>query len=259
MSTGSATSACATRSRCCSPPESRPIGRVRVRRRPDLGERGVDARAILVAEAAEAPAVAVETEPHEVAAAQDDVAVEDALLRHVADAVAALLRRASLHHDAAGARLEQPEQDADQRRLAGAVRPEHGEQLAPLELEAEPFEQRAVAEPEREVVDGDDAHLARAAASARACASCHCWKVRCGGRVSVTGTTGMPALLRRGAQSRGDGGDGLAVVEQHPDAVLRDELRSWPRRPEADGSVPSSIGRVNESGARLRSPAAATR
>ena len=28
---------------------------------------------------------------------------------------------------------------------------------------------------------------------------------------------------------------------------------------EGDGSVPSSIGRVNESGARLRSPAAATR
>ena len=28
---------------------------------------------------------------------------------------------------------------------------------------------------------------------------------------------------------------------------------------EADGSVPSSIGRVNESGARLRNPAAETR
>ena len=138
--------------------------------------------------------MAVEAEPHEVAAAQDDVAVEDALLRHVADAVAALLRRASLDHDAARARLEQPEQDADQRRLAGAVRPEHREQLAPLELEVEPFEQRAVAEPERQVVDCDDAHLASAAASARACASCHCWKFRCGGSVSVTGTTGMPAF-----------------------------------------------------------------
>ena len=144
--------------------------------------------------------MAVEAEPDEVAAAQDDVAVEDALLRHVADAVAALLRRASLDHDAARARLEQPEQDPDQRRLAGAVRPEHREQLALLELEVEPFEQRAVAEPERQVVDCDDAHLARAAASARACASCHCWKLRCGGSVSVTRHDGNARLLRRVAQ-----------------------------------------------------------
>ena len=169
-------------------------GRVRIRRRPDLGERGVDTRAILVAEAADAPAVAVETEPHEVAPAQDDVAVENALLRHIADAMAALLRRASLHHDAAGCWPEQPEQDAEQRRLAGAVGPEDGQQLAPLELEAEPFEQGAITEPERQVVDCDDAHLARAAASARTWSSCHCWKLTSGGRVSRTGTTGMPAF-----------------------------------------------------------------
>ena len=123
----------------------------------------------------------------------------------------------------------------------------------------EPFEQRALAEAERQVVDADDAHLARAAASARAWSSCHCWKVRCGGSVSVTGTTGNALLLRGDAQPRGDGGDGLAVVEEHLDAVLRDQRRSWPPRPTADGSVPSSIGRVNEFGARLRRPAAARR
>ena len=33
--------------------------------------------------------------------------------------------------------------------------PEDGQQLASLELEAEPFEQGAIAEPEREVVDRD--------------------------------------------------------------------------------------------------------
>ena len=167
--------------------------------------------------------MAVEPEPHEVAAAQDEVAVEDALLRHVADPVAALARRAAVDHDAPGARLEQPEQDADQRRLAGAVRAEDGEELAVLELEAEPFEERALAEAEREVVDRDDAHRASAAASARACASCHCWKVRCGGSVSRHRTTGMPAAPRRGAQPCRDGGDGLAVVEEHADPVLRDE------------------------------------
>ena len=52
---------------------------------------------------------------------------------------------------------EQPEQDAEQRRLAGAVRAEDGEQLAPLELEArDRLEERALAEAQRELVDGDE-------------------------------------------------------------------------------------------------------
>src|SRR5207249_4831588 len=106
-------------------------GRVRIRRRPDLGERGIDAGSILRAETTEAPAVAVEPEPHEVAAAQHYIAVEDALLRDVADPVAALLRRVPLDHDPARTRVEPPEQDPDQRRLAGAVRPENRQQLAP--------------------------------------------------------------------------------------------------------------------------------
>ena len=137
--------------------------------------------------------MSVEPEPDEVAAAQDEVSVEHALLRHVADPVAAFPRRASLHHDAAGARLEQPEQDPDQRCLAGAVRAEDGEELAALELEVEPVEERALAEPEREVLYYDDAHFRRAVASARACSSCHSWNVRPSGRVSATGTIAMPA------------------------------------------------------------------
>src|SRR5215471_4548308 len=98
--------------------------------------------------------------------------------------MAALLRRAALDHDPAGARREQAEQDADQGGLSGAVRAEDGEQLPALELEAEPFEQRAVAEAQREVVDCDDAHFASASASARASASCHRWKLSPVGRVS---------------------------------------------------------------------------
>src|SRR5438128_2493488 len=114
------------------------------------GDAGPEDRGACGAEAPEAPATSVEPEPDEVAAAQDEVSVEHALLRHVADPVAAFPRRASLHHDAARARLEQPEQDPDQRCLAGAVRAEDGEELAALELEVEPVEERALAEPERE-------------------------------------------------------------------------------------------------------------
>src|SRR5262249_13765628 len=129
-----------------------------------------------------------------IASPQDGVAVEHPLLWHVADAVAALARRAALDHDAAGARLEQAEHDPDQRGLAGAVRAEHGEQLAGLQLEAEILEERAVAEAEREILGDDDAHLfASADASACTCSSCHCWKLRPAGSVSLTGTTGMPA------------------------------------------------------------------
>ena len=109
--------------------------------------------------------------------------------------MAALARRAPLDRDAAGARREQPEQDPDQRRLARPVRPEHCEELARLELEAQVLEECPHAEAQREIVDPDDAHaFASAAASARACPSCHRWKVRPGGRVSRTATTGMPAL-----------------------------------------------------------------
>src|SRR5262249_47592843 len=85
------------------------------------------------------------------------------------------------------------EHDAEQRGLPRAVGPEDGEELATLEFEAEPVEERALAEAEREVVDRDDAHLTKAASSARACPSCHCWKVWPAGSVSRTGTTGMPA------------------------------------------------------------------
>src|SRR4029077_16320454 len=82
----------------------------------------------------------------------------------------------------------------EQRGLARAVRPENREELAPLELEVEPFEERALAELEREIVEPNDGHrFANAGASARAWRSCHCWKVSPGGSVSLTGTTGIPA------------------------------------------------------------------
>src|SRR5581483_5363075 len=169
---------------------------VRVPRGSDLRERGVDPGCTGRVEAAEPPAVAVDPEPHKVAAAQRKVAVEDPLLGDVADPVAALAGRAALDCDAAGAGLEQAEQDAHEGGLARPVRAEDGEQLARLELEAQALEQRASAEAECEALRRDDAHLRpSAAASARACASCQRWNVRPGGNVSDTGTMGIPAPL----------------------------------------------------------------
>src|SRR5581483_9405696 len=137
-----------------------------------------------------AEAVAVEAEPDEVAAAERDVAVEDPLLRDVADAAPHLCRRPARDGDGSCGGLEQPEQDPDERRLAGAVRPEDGEELAACEREVQRLPEDALAEAEREVVDLDDVQGVSARLSARSCRRCHCWKSRWGGRVSVTPTTG---------------------------------------------------------------------
>ena len=140
--------------------------------------------------------MAVEAETHEVARAQREVAVEGALLGHIADVLSSSAGRLPVDEHAAGRRLEQAEQDPDERRLAGAVRAEHGEELARLQVEAEPFPERPLVEAQRELVDRDDrAHCASAAASCRACRSCHCWNVSFGGNVSVTPTTGIPACF----------------------------------------------------------------
>jgi hypothetical protein len=55
--------------------------------------------------------VAVESEADELASPQREVAVEHLLLRDVADAAAALARRAAVDADAPCRRLEQAEQD----------------------------------------------------------------------------------------------------------------------------------------------------
>lgn len=94
------------------------------------------------------------------------------------------------------------EEDADERRLAGPVRSEHGEELASFEREVEPREEPAAAEPEAETVGGDDRrHRASAACSARTCASCQAWKVVFAGSVSLSATTGTP-LARAALRTR---------------------------------------------------------
>src|SRR4051812_36407052 len=117
--------------------------------------------------------MAVEPEAHEVAAAEREIAVEHTLLRHVADT-------AALELDATGARRELPEQDAQQRRLAGAVLAEDGEELAALDVERQVAPQLALTEAQRELVDRDDrrAHPSSARWTARSSSSIHDWYVR---------------------------------------------------------------------------------
>jgi len=143
----------------------------------------------------EAEAVAVQPEPHEIACPQHYVAVEHALLRDVADVRAALCRGPAVDERAPGGGFEQAKQDPEERRLPRAVRAEDSEELGTLELEAQVVPEHAVAEAEAELLDGEDAHPPNARASARTWSSCHCWNVRCGGSVSVTPTTGMPAAV----------------------------------------------------------------
>ncbi len=131
----------------------------------------------------------VEAEADEIDAAERKLFVERALLRDVADP-----RLVDDH--AAGRWADEAEQHAEQRRLAGAVRAEHREQLARLEAERELFPERSVADAQGESVDGRDRvapHRPRARPSARAWASCQRWNDSPGGSVSETATTGMPA------------------------------------------------------------------
>jgi hypothetical protein len=128
----------------------------------------LSASAVAPTEPPHAPAIAVEPEANEIASAQRQVAVEDALLWDVPDAVA-------VEHDAPARRLELSEQDPQERGLPRAVRPEHGEELASAELEAQVVPQLTRAEAEGQVLNADDAQRASARFSAVICRSCHCW------------------------------------------------------------------------------------
>src|SRR4029079_17729880 len=125
----------------------------------------VEPVAIRSREPRRAPAVPVEAEPYEIAAAQCELAVEDPLLRHVTDTRARSRRRGAVDRDGARRRLEQTEEDAQKRGLAGAVRAEDCEKLAAFELEAQRLPQHPRAEAKREVACRDDAHRASARSS----------------------------------------------------------------------------------------------
>ena len=71
--------------------------------------------------------------------------------------------------------------------------------------------------------------------------------------VSVTGTTGMPAAFASSWSLRGDGGDGLLVVDQHLD-LLPFTWFSAVTTVSAGGSLPSAMAFWNSNGVRTFSP-----
>jgi hypothetical protein len=96
-----------------------------------------------------APTVPVQAKPDEVAAPQRRV--DGALLRDVADAPVAASWRRTNDLDSARRQRRQPEQHAEQARLAGPVRAKHRDELTPLDVEVEAGPQDAVAVGQRRV------------------------------------------------------------------------------------------------------------
>ena len=246
---GRTTSACATRSRCCSPPESRPSGASASAVAPTAASAASTRAPVGRREPAEAPAVAVEAEAHEVAPAQRQVAVEHALLRDVADAVA-VGRDAPVDVGSSS-----PSRMRSSDVLPVPFGPSTARNSPALELEAEAVAQSSRSpKRERQTLDRDDARSSRRApASARAWSSCQPGTSGAAAASRVTARPECPALCAAARTRVVIGETACAVVEQHLDPMLRSE-----RVHRSDGGgrrlVPSSIGRVNDAGARLRNP-----
>ena len=100
----------------------------------------------------------VETEPHEISAADREVAIERTLLRYVPDVVAPAARGPAVDLDVAARHPRQPEQDAQQRRLSRAVRAEHREELTRRDVEVEVLEQHALSKRIDASRETDDRH-----------------------------------------------------------------------------------------------------
>ena len=121
-----------------------------------------------------APAVAVEPESHEVDAADPRGRVERPALREVADRRIRRAGRAAEHADVAARERQQPERDLEQRRLPGAVGPEHGDERTGLHRQRDLCPDDAAAEPDlgaRDLEGGGHRAVARASAAA----SCFSW------------------------------------------------------------------------------------
>ena len=140
-SRGSSASACPTRSRCCSPPESSPTGSFGEVARADGVDEAIDALRVAAPRERQTEPVAVDAERDEVAAAQGRLGRQRALLGDVADAtVAAPADGFAQRSDAALAERLEPEDRAQQGGLSRTAGAEHGDQLAGLdgEIEAAP-------------------------------------------------------------------------------------------------------------------------
>ena len=103
----------------------------------------------------QARALAVDAELDQVAAADRQVGVEDALLGDVAGLGAAVSWRPSVDGDRAGRQREQPEQHLQQRALARPVGPEDGQAPTRCHVQVQLLPDHMVAEPHRGAAQRD--------------------------------------------------------------------------------------------------------
>src|SRR5205085_6696478 len=169
------------------------------------------------ARAGEAPLVAVEAEAHHVHAPDAQPGVEAAPLGQVADLGVALARTAPEHGQRARRKRDETEHGFHERRLAGPVRAEHGDEGARMHREIEVLPDRTATHAHGcgAGFDGrpnigtragghlkSHSHLpvalARARCSPWSSSACQSWKDAVAGvSVSVTDATGMPTLLAK--------------------------------------------------------------
>src|SRR5437763_49848 len=158
----------------------------------------------------DAPAAAVEPEPHEVDPADAHGRVELAPLRQVADRLVASARSLAQHAGRACGQRYEAEDDLQQRGLARAVRPEYGDTFPSPDLGRDvaphaPPAKRRPGPVEPYALRPRRRHRPVARASARRSASswrtCQAWNVvPVGTSVSVTVTISIP--FRRAAEVR---------------------------------------------------------
>src|SRR5579864_4522263 len=208
----------------------------------------------------QSPTRAVEAEPHEVDAADARALVEAPPLRQIADAVVRGARRSAEHGCAAGRERLEAEDRADERRLAGAVRPEHGDEPAELHGDRDVAPYRRAADSRRGALERDGGHgrtpFASASTSASSWRTCHCWKVADAGvSVSVIVVTGMP-FFRAASVMRATSGVLFWLLKTQTLICFLAIWRSIVVLSDAVGSVPSLIACRNEAGVMSLSPSA---
>ena len=136
---GSPASAFAMNARCCWPPESVRHGLRRPLGEPHAIDRGRDERAVVGAQAPEGTAPRDASRGHDLLHGHRRLDSELRTLGEIADAVALAEAAGGLAEERCRSRLRllEPEQDAQQRRLAAAVRAGHRDELALVDGEVD--------------------------------------------------------------------------------------------------------------------------
>ena len=130
----------------------------------DIGERRIDQFPALPRREAESEPVPVKAKRHHVAGAQRHVLVDDELLRHVADGGPVLVVQCltvqglTVDEHPPARRLDQAEDDPEQRGLARAVRADDPGEVALLERERDVAEHLAAAEAHADAVKRQQWH-----------------------------------------------------------------------------------------------------